>query len=126
VTCWQLSAKLLDKQSIKSRRSSAVCDVLEPCALRGACTVLRGLGSSNALWLPDHELQEQGYVLRLLHPRQTHQFHERQGLRAKTDRLDALTIEKRVVEWGGTSRVCAKRAGGHLPRTRAPPHPTLG
>ncbi len=41
-----------------------------------------------------HELQERGYVLRLLHPRQTHQFHERQGLRAKTDRLDALTIAK--------------------------------
>jgi len=41
-----------------------------------------------------HELQERGYVLRLLHPRQTHQFHERQGLRAKTDRLDAMTIAK--------------------------------
>jgi hypothetical protein len=41
-----------------------------------------------------HELQERGYVLRLLHPRQTHQFHQRQGLRAKTDRLDAMTIAK--------------------------------
>jgi len=40
------------------------------------------------------ELEQRGYVLRLLHPRQTHQFHERQGLRAKTDRLDALTIAK--------------------------------
>jgi len=41
-----------------------------------------------------HELEQRGYVLRLLHPRQTHQFHERQGLRAKTDRLDAMTIAK--------------------------------
>lgn len=41
-----------------------------------------------------HELQERGYVLCLLHPRQTHQFHQRQGLRAKTDRLDAMTIAK--------------------------------
>ena len=41
-----------------------------------------------------HELQQRGYVLRLLHPRQTHQFHERQGLRAKTDRLDAMTIAR--------------------------------
>lgn len=40
------------------------------------------------------ELEQRGYVLRLLHPRQTHQFHERQGLRAKTDRLDAMTIAK--------------------------------
>src|SRR5437868_14932395 len=28
------------------------------------------------------------------HPGQTHQFHERQGLRAKTDRLDAMTIAR--------------------------------
>ena len=41
-----------------------------------------------------HELEQRGYVLRLLHPRQTHQFHERQGLRAKTDRLDARTIAR--------------------------------
>jgi transposase len=41
-----------------------------------------------------HELEQRGSVLRLLHPRQTHQFHERQGLRAKTDRLDAMTIAK--------------------------------
>jgi len=41
-----------------------------------------------------HQLEQCGYILRLLHPRQTHQFHERQGLRAKTDRLDALTIAR--------------------------------
>src|SRR5260370_27623168 len=39
-----------------------------------------------------HELEQRGYVLRLLHPGQTHQFHQQQGLRAKTDRLDAMTI----------------------------------
>ena len=36
-------------------------------------------------------------MLRLLHPRQTHQFHERQGLRAKTDRLDAMTIARALL-----------------------------
>src|SRR6266567_7152912 len=41
-----------------------------------------------------HELQKQGYVLRLLHPGQTHQFHQQQGSRAKTDRLDAMTIAR--------------------------------
>ncbi|WP_244422615.1 IS110 family transposase [Ktedonobacter racemifer] len=41
-----------------------------------------------------HELEQRGSILRLLHPRQTHQFHERQGLRAKTDRLDARTIAR--------------------------------
>lgn len=42
-------------------------------------------------------LEQRGYVLRLLHPRQTHQFHERQGLRAKTDRLDAMTIARALL-----------------------------
>jgi len=41
-----------------------------------------------------YELEKRGYVLRLLHPRQTHQFHEQRGLRAKTDRLDAMTIAR--------------------------------
>lgn len=54
-----------------------------------------------------HELERRGYVLRLLHPRQTHQFHERQGLRAKTDRLDAMTIAK-VLLSGEARRLCAK------------------
>lgn len=63
------------------------------------------------------ELEQRGYVLRLLHPRQTHQFHEQQGLRAKTDRLDAMTIERRVVERGGTCRLCPQRTSGHLSGT---------
>ena len=41
-----------------------------------------------------HELEQRGYQLCLLHPGQTHQFHQRQGLRAKTDRLDAMTIAR--------------------------------
>jgi transposase len=40
------------------------------------------------------ELERQGYVLRLLHSGQTHQFHQQQRLRAKTDRLDAMTIAR--------------------------------
>ncbi len=39
-------------------------------------------------------LQQQGYCLCLLHPRQTHQFAKQRGLRAKTDRLDAITIAR--------------------------------
>ena len=39
-------------------------------------------------------LSEQGYPLCLLHPRQTHQFAQQRGLRAKTDRLDATTIAR--------------------------------
>jgi transposase len=41
-----------------------------------------------------HALEQRGYQLCLLHPGQTHQFHQRQGLRAKTDRLDAVTIAR--------------------------------
>jgi transposase len=39
-------------------------------------------------------LRQQGYTLCLLHPRQTHQFAQQRGLRAKTDRLDATTIAR--------------------------------
>jgi transposase len=41
-----------------------------------------------------HELEQRGYALCLLHPGQTHQYHQQQGLRAKTDRLDAMTIAR--------------------------------
>jgi transposase len=43
------------------------------------------------------ELEQRGYVLRLLHPGQTHQFHQKRGLRAKTDRLDAMTIARALL-----------------------------
>jgi transposase len=39
-------------------------------------------------------LEGQGYQLCLLHPRQTHQFAQQRGLRAKTDQLDATTIAR--------------------------------
>src|SRR5881275_2081131 len=50
-----------------------------------------------------HELEQRGYVLRLLHPGQTHHFHQQQGLRAKTDRLDAMTIARLLLS--GEERV---------------------
>ncbi len=48
-------------------------------------------------------LADQGYTLCLLHPRQTHQFAEQRGLRAKTDRLDAGTIARVLLS--GEARV---------------------
>src|SRR6266568_3583272 len=44
-----------------------------------------------------HELEQRGYVLRLLHPGQTHHFHQQRGLRANTDRLDAMTIARTLL-----------------------------
>src|SRR5205809_1910628 len=41
-----------------------------------------------------HFLESHGYQLCLLHPRQTHQFAQQRGLRAKTDHLDASTIAR--------------------------------
>jgi Transposase len=73
-----------------------------------------------------HELEQRGYVLRLLHPGQTHHFHQQRGLRAKTDRLDAMTIERRVVEWGGANGLCAKRASGYVSGIGALAYATLG
>ncbi|MCA1598036.1 MAG: IS110 family transposase [Chloroflexi bacterium] len=42
-------------------------------------------------------LQQRGYRLVLLHPAQTHQFAERRGLRAKTDKIDAVTIARALL-----------------------------
>lgn len=47
-----------------------------------------------------HELEQRGYQLRLLHPGQTHHFHQQQGLRAKTDRLDAMAIARTLRKSG--------------------------
>jgi len=41
-----------------------------------------------------HHLENLGYHLCLLHPRQTHSFAQQRGLRAKTDKLDASTIAR--------------------------------
>ncbi len=50
-----------------------------------------------------HELEQRGYQMRLLHPGQTHHYHQQQGLRAKTDRLDAMTIARVLLS--GEARV---------------------
>src|SRR5258708_6254923 len=50
-----------------------------------------------------YQLATQGYSLMLLHPSQTHQFAQRRGLRAKTDRLDATTIARVLLS--GEARV---------------------
>src|SRR5215467_5342166 len=42
-------------------------------------------------------LESRGYQLCLLHPRQTHQFAQQRGLRAKTDKLDASTIARMLL-----------------------------
>ena len=50
-----------------------------------------------------HELEQRGYQMRLLHPGQTHHFHQQRGLRAKTDRLDAMTIARTLLS--GEARI---------------------
>jgi transposase len=55
--------------------------------------ILVGLEATGRYWEPlYHFLQQHGYRLILLHPAQTHHFAQRRGLRAKTDKLDAVTI----------------------------------
>ena len=52
-----------------------------------------GLEATGRYWENLHTyLKNQGYHILLLHPQQTAQFARRRGLRAKTDRLDAVTI----------------------------------
>src|SRR5919202_1860106 len=57
--------------------------------------ILVGLEATGRYWENVYYfLQARGYRLVLLHPAQTHHFAQRQGLRAKTDKLDALTIAR--------------------------------
>jgi transposase len=44
------------------------------------------------------ELENCGYAMILLHPAQTHQWAASRGLRAKTDRLDSLTIARHLLD----------------------------
>jgi transposase len=44
-----------------------------------------------------HALLSRGYRLCLLHPGQIHTFAQQRGLRAKTDRLDAITIARALL-----------------------------
>src|SRR5579859_6292062 len=44
-----------------------------------------------------HALLKQGYRVCLLHPGQIHAFAQQRGLRAKTDRLDAITIARALL-----------------------------
>lgn len=67
-----------------------------------------------------HALEQYGYRLCLLHPGQTHQFHKRQGLRAKTDRLDAMTIARVLLSGEARSGYIRSRTSGDLPRIGAP------
>ena len=71
-----------------------------------------------------HELERQGYQLRLLHPGQTHHFHQQQGLRAKTDRLDAMTMARLLPSRGRAHRLYSERADRHVPRSSALAYPT--
>ena len=71
------------------------------------------------------ELEGRGYRLCLLHPGQTHQFHRQQGLRAKTDRLDAMTIARVLLSGEARAGYIRSRARRHVSGTGALTHPAL-
>jgi transposase len=60
--------------------------------------ILVGLEATGRYWENVYYfLQQRGYRLVLLHPAQTHHFAARRGLRAKTDKLDAVTIARALL-----------------------------
>jgi transposase len=67
-----------------------------------------------------HALEQHGYRLCLLHPGQTHQFHERQGLRARAGSTRCDDHCPRAAQWRGTVRLYSQRTSGDLPRIGAP------
>jgi transposase len=68
-------------------------------------------------------LAGQGYRVLVLHPAQTHAFTQQRGLRAKADRLDALTITRVLLSgearpvYGPEAQVVAYRELGRLRQT---------
>jgi hypothetical protein len=48
------------------------------------------------------------------HPGQTHQYHQQQGLRAKTDRLDAMTIARVLLSGEARPGYIRSRPGGDV------------
>ncbi len=71
-----------------------------------------------------HFLESRGYQLCLLHPRQTHEFAQQRGLRAKTDKLDATTIARVAASWRCSCWLRAHGPDCDLPRVRALAYPT--
>jgi len=64
-------------------------------------------------------LLKRGYQVCLLHPAQMHAFAQQRGLRAKTGRLDAVTIARALLSGEARFGYVRSRAGGHLPRADA-------
>ena len=73
-----------------------------------------------------HELEQRGYVLRLLHPGQTHHFHQQRSLRAKTGRLDAMTIARARLRGEARMDYVRGRAGSYVSGTSALAYATCG
>ncbi|HKF38644.1 MAG TPA: transposase [Ktedonobacteraceae bacterium] len=87
--------------------------------------ILIGMEATSRYWENlYHELEQRGYQLCLLHPRQTHQFHEQQGLRAKTDRLDAKTIARVLLSGEARAGYVRSRPGSRLPGAGSAPYPS--
>ncbi len=62
-------------------------------------SILIGMEATARYWENLYiELERGGYRLILLHPAQTHQWAASRGLRAKTDRLDSLTIARHLID----------------------------
>jgi len=78
--------------------------------------ILRGLEATSRYGENLYQfLESQGYQLCLLHPRHTHEFAQRRGLRAKTDKLDATTIARVAASWRRPSWLCSQRTDCHIP-----------
>jgi transposase len=60
-----------------------------------------------------HALEQRGYQLCLLHPGQTHQFHQRQGLRARAGSARCRDHCPRALPRRGTGRLYPQRADSH-------------
>jgi transposase len=69
-------------------------------------SVLVGLESTGALWEPLYEaLTRAGYTVQVLNPRQTVSWAASLGLRAKTDRVDAMTLARGLLAGLGRASV---------------------
>jgi len=68
-------------------------------------------------------LEQHGYQLCLLHPRQTHQFARTSGIPCENRSARCHDHRARALEWRGSPRVCPDRADCHLPGVSAAAQP---
>lgn len=70
-----------------------------------------------------HELEQKGYQMRLLHPGQTHHYHQQQGRLSQDRSARCHDYCSRLAEWRSACGLYSQRADCYVPRSGAFAYP---